>query len=107
MYTVSVLDYVRPIFIVFTIILLILLIFVGFQKTHIVNKFSVVSIPLICVVISAMVLFLEGVIVDEMNLGGDPVTSILFLVIIALSFINYAVYSFRNRVATIKHESSY
>ena len=61
----------RPVFTAFILILIV--VFVIFQKGRLLNLFSVMSILLICTYIPAMLLVAEGHIVDEYNLGGDAV----------------------------------
>ena len=86
-----------PSYYVFIITLSILLVMVSFQKNKLVNGFSILAIPIICVVISARLLYLEGIIIDAMVLDGDPSTFNLFFVVVGLSFVNMIVYLYRNR----------
>ncbi len=87
-------DYLRPIFIVFVSILIL---FIFFQKSKFINGFSVISISIICSLISAISLWQIGIMADELNLAGDPVSFILFFSVIGLSALNILVYLFRNK----------
>ena len=79
MTTVEVVDYFKSFYYVFIIAL------------------SILAIPIICVVISARLLYLEGIIIDAMVLDGDASTFNLFFVVAGLSFVNLIVYLYRNR----------
>jgi hypothetical protein len=96
MNTIALVDYFKPFYYFFITTLSILLIVVLFRK-NLVNGFSILVIPFICVVVSAMLLYLEGIIVDAMVLDGDPFTFNMFFIVIGLSVVNLFVYSYRNR----------
>ncbi|MDF2066851.1 hypothetical protein [Bacillus sp. Cr_A10] len=84
--------YLRPVFIGFIIILLVLLFGVIFLNKNIVNLFSVVSITFICTSVSAITLYSSGYIVDEYNLAGDPISFYMFFVILVLAFLNLIIF---------------
>jgi len=90
-------DYLRPVFITFIIVLLIFLLIVILQKgkCKLINGFSVISVSIICLLVSAINLWQIGIIADELGLGGDAVSSYMFLVIVGLSILNPIVYTFR------------
>ncbi|KQL35982.1 hypothetical protein [Psychrobacillus sp. FJAT-21963] len=87
--------YLRPVFIGFIIILLVLLFGVIFLNKNIVNLFSVVSITFICTSVSAITLYSSGYIVDEYNLAGDPISFYMFFVILVLAFLNLIIFMTR------------
>ncbi|MEI4768085.1 hypothetical protein WAX74_00225 [Psychrobacillus sp. FJAT-51614] len=87
--------YLRPVFIGFIIILLVLLFGVIFLNNNIVNLFSVVSITFICTSISAITLYTSGYIADAYNLAGDLISFYMFFVILVLSFLNLIIFMTR------------
>ncbi|MFB5089281.1 hypothetical protein PGC35_19155 [Psychrobacillus sp. PGGUH221] len=87
--------YLRPVFIGFIIILLVLLFGVIFLNKNIVNLFSVVSITFICTSVSAITFYSSGYIVDEYNLAGDPISFYMFFVILVLAFLNLIIFMTR------------
>ncbi|WP_449539767.1 hypothetical protein [Ferdinandcohnia sp. Marseille-Q9671] len=98
--TLGVFTLLRPILIMITIVLLLLLILVIIPKTRIqvLNGFSVVAIAFISVFVSAQVLFYEGILADELGLGGDSVSSYLFLVNVFLGVASWFLYFYiKNR----------
>ena len=82
--------YSRPVFIFFIVVLSALLITILMQnKKQLVTGLHVITIAIISLFISGLILFLEGIIVDEANLTGDPVTfvlTILFGILFIASF---------------------
>ncbi|MBM7601583.1 cellulose synthase/poly-beta-1,6-N-acetylglucosamine synthase-like glycosyltransferase [Virgibacillus halotolerans] len=84
--------FLQPIFIAFIIILLTLLLIIVFQKTQIANLFTLFSIGLISSIISAIMLYMSGYIVDEYGLGGDTASFFMFLAIVGLSIVNFFVF---------------
>ncbi|MCP3738133.1 hypothetical protein [Rossellomorea sp. BNER] len=89
----------RPIFITFLIVSLILFLIVILPRTKNkrINGFTVTSLSIISILISAQVLFYDGVIVDELNLGGDAVSFYMFLAIVVFSILNPIIYFVRHR----------
>lgn len=97
--TFEVFTLLRPVFITFFIVTL--NIFIGMKlpksKRNIINGFSVSSISILSIVVSAQILFYNGIIVDEINLAEDSVSSVLFLAIVGLSLLNPLIYFVRHR----------
>jgi hypothetical protein len=86
-------DYLRPIFITFIILLILLFIAIlQNNKQKLVNTFSVFSISVISVLISGITLFIEGSIVDNLNLSGDSISTYLFFIIVILCVVNLFLY---------------
>lgn len=69
-------------------------------KNRIMNGFTWISISIISIVVSSQLLFYEAIIVDEINLGADVVSTYLFLAIIGFSIIN--TYLFFKRIERIE-----
>ncbi|PGZ72790.1 hypothetical protein COE55_20975 [Priestia megaterium] len=55
------------------------------------------AIAIISLFISGLILFLEGIIVDDLNLSGDTISTYMFLIIVALCLINSVTYAFKNK----------
>ena len=63
----------RPVFITFLVLAVILLIALALFKTpKWITAFTISIVSIISIVVCAQLLFLEGIIVDELNLSGDP-----------------------------------
>ncbi|MGG3574566.1 hypothetical protein ABES25_05445 [Bacillus gobiensis] len=92
-------DYLRPVFITFIAILstlsLLLIFFRGKYKS--INGFSVSSISMICLSISTINICQIGIIADELNLAGDPVSFFMFLAIVVLSILNPILFSMKRK----------
>ena len=89
-------TYFRPVFIllIFTLsALCLLLLNKRFRKDH---KVLSVSISFLSLLVSGMLLFIEGMIVDELNLAGDAQTFYMFVVIACLCTAN-VFFSFHER----------
>ncbi|TKD72302.1 hypothetical protein [Pseudalkalibacillus hwajinpoensis] len=85
--------YLRPVLIVIIFFLVTLLAMVLFRsKKKLLNRFSFFSILFICLVLSSLTIVCEGYIVDAYGLGGDVVSTYLWMAIVALSFICTIVY---------------
>ena len=84
----------RPIFVTFLIVSLILLVIIILPRTKnkIINGFTVACISILSILVSAQTLFYSGIIVDEINLGGDAVSTYLFLAIAVISILNPIIY---------------
>lgn len=84
----------RPIFITFIIASLLLFLFILFPKTRKkwMNGFTVVSLSLVFSIVSAQTLFYNAIIVDEIGLGGDYVSTLMCLFIVILSLMNPIIY---------------
>lgn len=90
--------YLRPVFITFLVVLLVLFIIILFQRSRgWVNLLTVTSIAAISTFVSAMILYIIGIIVDEHNLSGDPVSFFLFIAVAGLSIVNVLVFLVRNQ----------
>ena len=88
----------RPAFITMILVLLLLLILVLFKvKLKQLNGFTVMSISLICLIVAAINIWQEGIVVDELNLVGDSVSFVMFLVIVVLSFLNPVLFSIKRK----------
>ncbi|WP_232700165.1 hypothetical protein [Brevibacillus daliensis] len=90
-------DYLRPVFIIFIVVLLIFLLVVILQngELKLINGFSVICVSIICSLVSAINLWQIGIIADELGLGGDPVSFYMFLAIAGLSILNPIIYTLR------------
>ncbi|NME06017.1 hypothetical protein [Psychrobacillus sp. BL-248-WT-3] len=86
----------RPVFITFLVLAVILLIAVVlFKIPKWITAFTISIVSIISIVVCAQLLFLEGIIVDELNLSGDPASLYMFFAITLLSILNLLIYSFR------------
>jgi len=65
--------------------------------SELVTGLHVITIAIISLFISGLILFLEGIIVDDLNLSGDTISTYMFLIIVALCLINSVTYSFKNK----------
>jgi hypothetical protein len=76
----------RPIFITFIITALIMFFIIIIPKTRIkiASGLSVMGLSVVSVIASAQLLYYDAIIVDELGLGGDSVTTYMFLIIIIL-----------------------
>lgn len=88
----------RPTLITFLIVSLLLFVKVILPKGKIkvINAFTIASISIISIFVSAQVLFYIGIIADEINLGGDPVSFYMFLIILGLGCSNPIIYFYRH-----------
>lgn len=84
----------RPVFIIFIIISIILFILISIPKINqkYLNAFSVISLSLVSSTVSIQLVFYHAIIVDEINLGGDELSITMCLMIIALSVLNPFMY---------------
>ncbi|NWK71744.1 hypothetical protein HWX41_22385 [Bacillus paramycoides] len=62
------------------------------QKKELINEFSLWFISILCIGVSAIALFMEGFIVDEYGLVGDPQTFYMFIGIGCISGLNFIIY---------------
>jgi hypothetical protein len=92
--SVDIFDNFRPIYIFFIIILAISLIIVISQKNHLkpINGFTIISISFISSAVSAYMTYQIGILSDELGIGGDPVSFIMFIVVVIMSVVNLLVY---------------
>ena len=85
--------YLRPILIAFIVFLTASFLIILLQhQNKIINQFNMFSLILISVTVSSLTLFCEGYIVDTYGLGGDSITSYMWLAVIGLSLINIIGY---------------
>ncbi|MGG1516626.1 hypothetical protein ABE504_14505 [Paenibacillus oryzisoli] len=89
----------RPIYVFFIVILLILLalLITSKMKSGLIDVFFVLSIVGMSSVVSAFMTYQIGILSDELGIGGDPVSFIMFIVIVALSIANLFVYFGKKR----------
>ncbi|MBS4178328.1 hypothetical protein [Lederbergia citrea] len=80
----------RPVFVTFMIIslLLFLVMLIPRFKNKFINGTAVISLSAISILVSSQLLFYSGIIVDEVGLGGDAVSTYIYLAIVGLSIIN-------------------
>jgi hypothetical protein len=88
-------DFIRLVFITFIIAIFIVL-FAQRRRTNIVNGFVVSIIAIISVIVSGINLIIMGYVADELGLGGDVVSSYMFLIIVGLNILNSFIY-FKNK----------
>jgi len=93
-----VVDYFRPIYIAIIIVLLLLLLFSIFYKWkyRLIIGITMSIVSLFSIMISAYYLAEIGIIADEKNMGGDPVSFNMFLLIVGLSILNPVIFMKRN-----------
>jgi hypothetical protein len=80
----------RPVF--FTLltasIALFLLIIIPKTRRRLLNVFSVISLSFIFAIMAVQVIYYDAIIVDEFGLGGDAVSTITSIFILAFSLLN-------------------
>ncbi|MGE7882910.1 hypothetical protein [Bacillus sp. NPDC094077] len=84
--------YLRPVFKSIVAASIFVMLIVLRQKKELINEFSLWFISVICIGVSAITLFMSGVIVDEYNLGGDVQSSSMFVGIVIISGLNFIIY---------------
>jgi hypothetical protein len=91
-------DFLRLVFITFIISLIVIsvILLVQRKRNNFVNGFTVSIISIISIIVSGIILIIEGYIADELNLAGDAITSYMFFVILGLSILNLFIY-FKNK----------
>lgn len=88
MKTIETFDYLRPIYYVITLLLIFNLLYLTFLSKKIKKNIYIFFNSIILTVIGLILLFQQGVIVDELNVSGDSVVfylSISFIIITILS----------------------
>lgn len=89
----------RPVFITMLIVLLLLLIMVVVPKyRQKLNALFVFSLSVIIVLLASQLLFYDAIIVDELGLGGDAITTYLYLLIVVVGIINPVIFSIKKKV---------
>ena len=91
-------DFLRLVFSVFIISLMVISIILLVQRKEntIVNGFTVISTSIISIIVSGMNLIIMGYMADELNLAGDVISSYMFFIIIGLSILNLFIYTKKN-----------
>jgi hypothetical protein len=89
----------RPIFITFIVAALLMFFIITFPKLKIkmTSGISVVGLSMVSIIASAQLLYYDAIIVDELGLGGDEVTTYMFLVILILGFVNPITFYIRRK----------
>lgn len=84
----------RPVFALFLGIMLTLLFIILFPRLRrrFTNGLSVVGLSVVSCVVSGQLLYYSGIIVDEFGLGGDEISTYLFLLIAAFALLNSFIY---------------
>lgn len=62
------------------------------KRNNIVNGFPLAIITVISIIVSGINLIIIGYIADELNLGGDIISSNMFLIILGLGILNWVMY---------------
>ena len=94
-------DFLRLVFITFIISLIVItILLVQKKRSNFVNGFTVSITSIISIIVSGINLIIIGYIADELNLGGDVISSYLFLIILGLSIFNFFLY-FKNKNSII------
>jgi Mg/Co/Ni transporter MgtE len=88
-------DFLRLVFITFIISLIVILL-IQKKRSNLVNGFTVSITSITSIIVSGINLIIMGYIADELNLGGDVISSYLFLIILGLSIFNLFIY-FKNK----------
>jgi hypothetical protein len=78
-------------------ILLFILIVVPKWKAVFLSTFLVTSVSILNVIVAGQVLFFSAIGADELNLTGDSVGMILFMLILGVSVLNILLYLIRYR----------
>jgi hypothetical protein len=73
-----------------------MVLFAQSKQTNTVNGFVVSIIAIISIIVSGINLIIMGYIADELGLGGDVVSSYMFLIILGLNILNSFIY-FKNK----------
>ncbi|GIN93142.1 hypothetical protein J22TS1_41930 [Siminovitchia terrae] len=93
----SIYDWSRLIFITFiSSLIAISTILLVQRKRNIVNGITLAIFSLTSIIVSGINLIIIGYIVDELNLGGDIISSNMFLIILGLSILNWIIYAKKN-----------
>ena len=93
-----VVDYFRPNLIAFIVLLLLfLLVSIFYKGKHkLIIGVAMSIVYLVCTIFSAKYMVDIGMIADEKNMGGDPVSFNMFLFIVELSILNPIIITKRN-----------
>lgn len=87
-------EFLRLIFMTFIISLTIIsvILLVQRKRGNLVNGFTVSIVSTVSIIVSSINLIIMGYIADELNIGGDTISSYLFLVIVGLCIFNLFLY---------------
>ncbi|WP_159887761.1 hypothetical protein [Paenibacillus puerhi] len=88
----------RPIYILFILILATSLIVMVSLKNYekLMNGSTIVGFSLVSSAVSAYLTYQIGILSDELAIGGDPVSFLMFMAIVFLSAANLLVYLIKN-----------
>ncbi|KAB2336575.1 hypothetical protein F7731_09410 [Cytobacillus depressus] len=87
-------DWSRLVFITFIISLIVVAIILLVQrKRNIVNGFTLAILAVTSIIASGINLIILGYIADELGLGGDIISSYMFLIILGLVILNWIIYA--------------
>lgn len=92
----TVFTYFRPVLMLFIFTLSALCLLLLNKRFRADHKLLAVSISFLSLLVSGMLLFIEGIIIDELNLAGDAQTFYMFVVIACLFTAN-VFFSFYER----------
>ncbi|MEV5108845.1 hypothetical protein MRBLBA3_000785 [Bacillus sp. LBA3-1-1.1] len=84
--------HLRPVFKSILAASILVMLIVSTQKKELINEFSLWFISILCIGVSAIMLFMSGFIVDEYNLGGDVQSFNMFIGIGLISGLNFIIY---------------
>jgi hypothetical protein len=84
----------RPIFFTLLVLSIALFFLILYPRTRrrILNVFSVISLSFIFALMAVQVIYFDGIIVDEIGLGGDAVSTVTSLLILFFSLLNPIAY---------------
>ncbi|BAH45659.1 conserved hypothetical membrane protein [Brevibacillus brevis NBRC 100599] len=87
-------DLLRFVMITFIISLVVISVAILLQKKkgNLVNGFTLSMISAISVTVSGTNLMMMGYIADELNLGGDDMSTYMFFIIVGLNILNFLLY---------------
>jgi glucan phosphoethanolaminetransferase (alkaline phosphatase superfamily) len=87
----------RPVVYSFLLIAVAIFIIVLLPKAfqRFMNGFTIISISIISIIISGQVLFFDAIIADELGLGGDGASTLIFLAIAGLSVASPVIFYIR------------
>ncbi|NRR04046.1 hypothetical protein HP570_17640 [Brevibacillus sp. RS1.1] len=87
-------DLLRFVMITFIISLVVISVALLLQKKkgNLVNGFTLSMISAISVTVSGTNLMMMGYIADELNLGGDDMSTYMFFIIVGLNILNFLLY---------------
>jgi hypothetical protein len=93
----------RPVFFTLLIasIVLFSLIIIPKTRRRLLNVFSVLSLSFIFAMMAVQVIYYDAIIVDEIGLGGDAVSTLTSIIILAFSVLNPIVFlSLKSKITT-------